>query len=575
MSSEVNPHCLLAEFVGDSRIAYFSMEIALENAIHTYSGGLGCLAGDTLRAAADMGLPLVGVTLVSRLGYLRQEIDAMGRQVEHPDPWAPEEHATPLSALVAVRLEDREVWVRGWLYVVQGQGGGRAPVVLLDTDLPQNNPDDRAITNVLYGYGQAYRLKQEAVLGIGGVRLLRALGFSIRRYHLNEGHSALLTIELLLQFGRAAVHLRPDEPRYDAPRVRKMCNFTTHTPVEAGHDKFDYSFAARILDEDIDVPLLRRYAGDKDLNMTRLALEMSDYVNGVARSHAVVSNAMFPEHEVHAITNGVHPLNWTAPEFVALYNQCLPGWCHEPEILGRADRIDDQRILSAHHACRLRLLEVVRSRTGTALDPSVPIIGFARRMTGYKRPELLFSSIERLRSIARQSPFQIVLAGKAHPQDLGGKQTIESVHRSIEALRGDVPVVFIPNYDMDVAREMVAGSDVWLNTPLPPLEASGTSGMKAAFNGVPQLSVLDGWWVEGWIEGVTGWVIESEPGDNGDGAAASLYRKLEESILPLWHVGAGKSAQWASVMKGAICRNAAYFQSQRMMRRYATEVYLR
>lgn len=575
MSSDGNPHRLLAEFVGESRIAYFSMEIALENAIHTYSGGLGCLAGDTLRAAADMGLPLVGVTLVSRLGYLRQEIDSMGRQVEHPDPWSPEDHATPLSALVAVRLEDREVWVRGWLYVVQGQGGGRAPVVLLDTDLPQNHPDDRGITDVLYGYGQAYRLKQEAVLGIAGVRLLRALGFSIRRFHLNEGHSALLTIELLLHFGRAPMHLHPDEPPYDARRVRKMCNFTTHTPVKTAHDKFDYPLAARILDEDIDVPLLRRYAGGDELNMTQLALELSDYVNGVARSHALLSSEMFPGHEVHAITNGVHPLNWTAPEFVALYNQSLPGWCHEPEILSRADRIDNQRILAAHQACRLHLLERVHSRTGVTLDPAVPIIGFARRMTGYKRPELLFSSIERLRAIARQSPFQIVLAGKAHPQDQGGKQVIESLHRYIEALRGDVPVVFIPNYDMDVARAMVAGCDVWLNTPLPPLEASGTSGMKAAFNGVPQLSVLDGWWVEGWIEGVTGWAIDSGPGDNGEAAVASLYGKLADSILPLWHSGAGKSAEWVSVMKGAICRNAAYFQSQRMMRRYATEVYLR
>jgi glycogen phosphorylase len=476
---------------------------------------------------------------------------------------------------VALRLEEREVWVRGWLYVVQGQGGGRTPVVLLDTDLAQNHPDDRGITDVLYGDGPAYRLKQEAVLGIGGVRMLRALGFAVRHYHMNEGHSALLTVELLLHCRYAPADLRPDEPRYDVPRMRKMCNFTTHTPVEAGHDRFSYELVARILDEDIDVPLLQHYAGATELNMTRLALELSDYVNGVARSHAEVSSRMFPGHEVHAITNGVHPLQWTAPEFSSLYDECLPGWCHEPEILARAERIDDQRVVAAHRACRERLLALVRARAGVTLDPAAATIGFARRMTGYKRPELLFSGIERLLAIARHLPFQVVLAGKAHPQDEGGKRAIEALHRHVDALRGTVPVVFIPNYDMDVARAMVAGCDVWLNTPLPPLEASGTSGMKAAFNGVPQLSVLDGWWIEGWIEGITGWAIDSKPDAGPEGAAESLYAKLENTILPLWHADSGRSAGWTSVMKGAICRNAAYFQSQRMMRRYATEVYLR
>lgn len=560
-------------FTQRPRIAYFSMEIALRNDIPTYSGGLGVLAGDTLRAAADLDLPLVAVSLVSRKGYFRQELDPQGRQLEREDPWEPARWASTLQAKVTIPLEGRRIWVGGWLYVLESHMGGKQPVILLDTDLPENEAGDREITNYLYGGDTTYRLKQEIVLGIGGVRMLNALGFSVHQYHMNEGHSALLTLELLIRYAYAADDVRPGELPYDVPRVRALCNFTTHTPVEAGHDQFPYDIAERMLGDFIEVETLRSFAGQERLNMTHLALNLSDRVNGVAKRHAEVSRKMFPGYRIRAITNGVHPHTWTSPAFVKLYDASVPGWCHETELLMRADRIPDAAIREAHRQGKQHLIEMVRERCGVTMHPKLPILGFARRMTAYKRPDLLFSDLARLKSIAQARPLQIVLAGKAHPRDADGKRLIETLHRHMRELGDVIPIAYLPNYDMDIALAMVSGVDVWLNTPLRPLEASGTSGMKAAFNGVPSLSVLDGWWIEGCIEGVTGWAVGSgEDASNGDDAAL-LYDKLENVVLPLYYGYRGDETAWTAVMKGAISKNASYFNSHRMMRRYFTEAY--
>ncbi len=592
---------MLDEFLHIERIAYFSMEIALRNEIPTYAGGLGVLAGDTVRSAADLELPMVAVSLVSRQGYFRQEIDAQGRQVEHPASWEPERFAQPLDAKIAVPIEGRAVWIGAWLYVLEGHMGGLQPVLLLDTDLEENRREDREITHHLYGGDETYRLKQEIVLGVGGMRLLQALGFTIRHYHMNEGHSALLGLELLRRYLYPPEDLRPGESPYDLPRVRELCSFTTHTPVEAGHDRFAYDTVQRVLGNVINVDIaqrlanpaeaqrsrlsfdeafvdlatLKHLAGEDSLNMTRLALNLSEYVNGVAKRHAEVSKKMFPGYRVHAVTNGVHPFTWTAESFRQLYDRYLPSWCHEPEQLVRADCcIPDAAVWEAHVQAKQALIEKVRALTGVALHPKVPILGFARRMTAYKRPDLLFSDIERLKAIAQQRSFQIVLAGKAHPRDEGGKRLIEQLHARARALEGVVPVVYLPDHDMDIARLLVAGVDIWLNTPLRPFEASGTSGMKAAFNGVPSLSVLDGWWVEGCIEGVTGWAIGNAAGAD-DGDARALYDKLEQVVLPLYYGYEREPGGWIRVMKGAISKNASYFNSHRMMRRYATEAYIR
>lgn len=560
-------------FIHEPRVAYFSMEIALRDEIPTYAGGLGVLAGDTLRSAADLEVPLVAITLASTAGYFRQSLDAEGQQTEQADPWEPSKWTVPLDAIVAVTIEGQRVWVGGWLYVLKGHMNGEQPVVLLDTDLEQNTAADRAITRQLYGGDEAYRLKQEIVLGIGGTRMLQALGFQLRQYHMNEGHSALLALELLRRYAYPPEDLRPGESAYDIPRVRELCCFTTHTPVEAGHDKFDYGLVRRVLGDYIDLPTLQHLAGVEHLNMTRLALNLSEYVNGVARRHAEVSRHMFPGYRVHAVTNGVHPFTWTSLPFRQLYDARLPGWCHEPELLMRvACCVTDEAIRAAHVEAKQGLIDQVMRRTGVAMTADCFTIGFARRMTAYKRPDLLFSDLNRLKQIAQRQPIQIVLAGKAHPKDGSGKQLIETLHMHLRELSSVITIAYLPNYDMSTALALVAGVDVWLNTPLRPMEASGTSGMKAAFNGVPHLSVMDGWWVEGCIEGVTGWAIGDDiESANGDDAK-HLYQKLEQTVLPLYYQD---PPGWTAVMKGAISQCASFFNSQRMMRRYASEAYLR
>lgn len=562
---------MMALLTSRPRIAYFSMEIALRNEIPTYSGGLGVLAGDTVRTAADLDLPMVGVTLVSRAGYFQQQLQA-GRQIEQADPWEPSRWASRLEAKIVVPVEGRLVWIGGWLYVLEGHMGGRVPVILLDTDLDENSLDDRQLTHYLYGGDEAYRLKQEIILGIGGVRMLQALGVSVRQFHMNEGHAALLALELLRRHAHAPEQVLPGDSLYDLPGVRNLCNFTTHTPVDAGQDKFGYELVQRVLGDFVDLPTLKRVAGDDCLNMTRLALNLSEYVNGVARRHAETSRRLFPGYRVHAITNGVHPYTWAGPAFVRLYNHALPGWCHEPELLVRAECcISDEAIWAAHDEGKLHLIDRVKTLTGVQLDPAVATIGFARRMTAYKRPDLLFSDLARLRAIATTTPLQIVLAGKAHPHDEEGKRLIALLHAHMQALAPAIRLAYLPNYDMETALAMVSGVDLWLNTPLPPLEASGTSGMKAAFNGVPSLSVLDGWWVEGCIEGVTGWAV-GRADAGSDGHAEALYDKLAGTVLPLYY---GNRAGWIAVMKGTISHNASFFNSHRMMRRYVAEAYIR
>ncbi len=556
-------------------IAYFSMEICLEQAIPTYSGGLGVLAGDTLRSAADLGVEMVGVTLAHRKGYFVQHLDASGNQSESDATWRPEDRLEPVDAIVTVEIEGREVKVRAWRYRVRGVSGHEVPVYLLDTALPENAEADRGITDTLYGGDSAYRLRQEIVLGVGGAEMLRALGHGSSGrliHHINEGHAALLTLALLeRQLGdRGSWDLNEG----DIEAVRRQCIFTTHTPVPAGHDRFPLDVARPLIGAARTTLLEKLRTGDEGgLHMTLLALRLSSYVNAVAMRHGEVSRDMFPTYAIDAITNGVHAGTWTSPPFQELFDRHIPRWRYDNLFLRNAITIPIEEIMDAHATAKRTLLDEVERRTEVKLDRHALTIGFARRSTPYKRADLIFSDPERLKRMTRRTgPLQIIYGGKAHPRDDWGKALIKKIFAAAAGLEDSVKVVYLENYDMNLGGLLTSGCDIWLNNPMRPLEASGTSGMKAAINGVPSLSVLDGWWVEGHLEGVTGWSIgddDSLPVDPSDDIA-DLYHKLERVILPLFYA---MPHRFAEVMRAAIAINGSFFNTQRMVSQYVHNAY--
>lgn len=544
-------------------VAYFSMEVGLHPSIKTYAGGLGVLAGDTLAAAADLGLPLVGVSLVHRQGHFRQRLDERGNQTEESDPWSPEVQAVELPQRVSVQIAGRAVAVRAFVHTVLGTRGSDVPVYLLDTDLPENDPEARALSHSLYGGDARYRLSQEMVLGLGGVALLWALGHTrLRVFHMNEGHSALLTLALMERLTEKDL----------VAAVRERCVFTTHTPVPAGHDQFSTELARELLgSERMERLTALGSCVNGCLNLTYLALFFSRYVNGVAMRHGQISKGMFPGYPIASITNGVHAERWTRPPFAALYDQHILDWRQQNENLRYAVGIWLHEIRAAHAACKQELLAEVERRTGRVLPESAFTLGFARRATPYKRAGLLLSDQERLRAISRTTPLVVLYAGKAHPHDQAGKDIIREIVQRAETLSGSVPVVYLEDYDMALAGLLCAGVDLWLNTPQKPEEASGTSGMKAALNGVPSLSVLDGWWIEGHVEGVTGWSIGDswEPDPDPAHEASVLYDKLE-AIAALYFA---RPADYTKVMRHAIALNGSFFNAQRMIEQYAESAY--
>ncbi|MGD2070329.1 MAG: alpha-glucan family phosphorylase [Gemmatimonadota bacterium] len=554
------------------RIAYFSMEVGVESALHTYSGGLGVLAGDTLKAAADLALPVVGVTLVHREGYFRQSLDEDGRQTDAPDVWSPEERLREVPERVTVEVAGRAVRVRAWEYEVRGQRGGVVPVYLLDTDLPENDEEDRALTDRLYGGDDRYRLLQETVLGVAGPRLLAALGHRrIHTWHMNEGHSALVPVELL--YARARGRKSEVPTAQDEAWVQGRCVFTTHTPVPAGHDRFEEALVEDVLGEEWTERLRGRGLEDGVLNMTRLALHFARFVNGVAMRHAQISREMFPGREVAAITNGVHVPTWTCPPMGELFDRYVPSWREDPLNLRHACAIPLGALREARRAAKGRLIDAVRQRTGRELSLDVLTLGFARRATPYKRADLLFEDRSRLLALAKESGgLQVVYAGKAHPRDTGGQDLIRTIHRAGQELAGTVDVVYLENYDMELGGLLTSGVDVWLNNPEKPKEASGTSGMKAALNGVPNLSVLDGWWIEGHVEGVTGWSIGGAWDERPDRARAAgdIYARLADDILPLY---LAPDDRFDAIRRHAIALNGPHFSARRMMHQYVERAY--
>lgn len=605
----------------DRPVAYFCMEFGLHQCLSIYSGGLGVLAGDHLKSASDLGLPLVGVGLLYHQGYFRQNIDADGRQQHiYPDadfsrlPIRPAAGPTGRGVFVTVPFPDREIQVRVWVAQV-----GRVPLLLLDTDVPQNDSADRPITASLYTPGREMRLAQELVLGVGGVRALAALGIEPRVWHMNEGHSAFL------QFERLRVALAAGRPYEEAlGELRHHSVFTTHTPVPAGNEVFEAALVRKYFGgflggvgvaEDRWRALGRNGEGEGDeppFNMTALALRTSARVNGVSKLNAEVAARMWahllpetlPDAErMRAITNGVHLSTWLGVELQELFFRWFGERWHQVlgSETGRIAILDgsDEQLWEAHLAQKRRLARFLRARlrrqfarhglspdelrvVETMFDPEVLTLGFARRFATYKRAGLLFSDLDRLRALVDRAerPVQIVLAGKAHPADRAGQELIASIFRlsQSEGLKGRV--FFVEDYDMRVGRQLVQGVDVWLNTPRRPLEASGTSGMKAGMNGALNCSIADGWWPEG-HSGQNGWVIAGKDCGGDEAAqdredALALYQLLELEVVPAFHDrgGNGLPRAWVRRMKEAIATIAPRFSSDRMVREYADTAYV-
>ena len=567
----------------DPKIAYFTMEIGLEPFIPTYSGGLGVLSGDTVKSSADLELPMVAVTLIYHQGYFKQVIDDSGTQINQPEDWQASKYLEKLNKIVKVNIDGTDVYISAYRRMVVGITGYQVPVIFLDTDINENNEEFRKITRNLYGGDQWMRFAQEMVLGIGGVRMLREMNYKhLETFHMNEGHAAFLTLELLKETKRSLYEVWDADAVWDVHAVQEKAVFTTHTPVPAGHDRFSYEHVQKMMQGEIfkgedalPLRLLKKWAGFNELNMSLLALNLSRFANGVAKKHSQVSREMFPGYDIRWVTNGVHTRTWTCNSFKELFDKYIEDWDEDPSLLRNAKAIPPEEIWDAHIRAKQELFKKINKLESVSLDINKLTIGFARRFATYKRATLIFQDIERLKRIGG-GKLQLVFAGKAHYHDEGGKQLIRDIHNFIKILGDDIPTVFLDNYNMILGGLITSGVDIWLNNPRRPLEASGTSGMKSAHNGVPNFSVLDGWWIEGHREGITGWGIGPYPdekdfqGYDENSDIEDLYKKLENIIIPLYYE---KRSDWIDVMKNTISFNASVFNTQRMMKDYVTYAY--
>ncbi len=538
-------------------VAYLTAEIGLWSELHTYSGGLGVLAGDHVKSAADANVPLAALSLLYREGYGRQHLDAKGDQSETYAPIDPAEHLKNTGKTIQLPLDGSTLYASVWKTEVVGVSGHVVPVYFLDTFHPNNSAEFIRLGARLYGGNDDTRVRQEYLLGVGGVQALQALGHDFAGMHLNEGHCTFAMLEMLRQ-------------GWTRDELAQRTLFTTHTPVPAGHDRFEWSLVKDVIGDLLpdDAQELVKNAGDIEegqrCSMSHLAVALSTSVNAVSNLNAQVASGMFGSTHIAPITNGVHHITWTSPQMAALFESHLPGWKEDPSQLGYAGSLPDEALLEARQANRRMLRELVRVSTGVHLEEHRLTVGFARRFATYKRANLVFSDLNRLRAIGADR-IQFVFSGKAHPKDEGGKQLIRDIFASAGEVANDIPVAFIENYDMDTGLAMTSGVDIWLNNPIRPLEASGTSGMKAAMNGVPNCSILDGWWPEGCEHGVNGWAIgEAEDERDDERDAENIYNVLEHEVLPLWDEG---PERWAKLMRASIATSAR-FTGARMIADY-------
>jgi len=552
----------------DTSIAYISMEIAVDSSIPTYSGGLGVLSGDTVRSAADLEIPMAAVCLCYSSGYFYQLFNENGEQKEKEVEWNFFYEFERVEKPITIKIENKDVLVSAWLYKIIGQSGHVLPIYLLTTDLEGNEEWMKKMTGSLYDSTSRWnRIVQEMILGIGGVRLLSSLGYNnIETYHLNEGHGSFATVELYNMLSG------------DINKVKDKVVFTTHTPVPAGHDRFDSDLIKKVFDKRMPDEIKKRADDKGQFNMTYLGMNLSRYRNGVAKKHGEISKEMFPQYEIDSITNGIHLPFWVSKPIRKIFTRKWPNWRANPRVLQNAIELDDLDLFDAHIENKFNLISYQKGHSWNLLDEELITIGFARRFATYKRAILIFHDIDRLGKIC-QSKVQFIFAGKAHPKDQMGKDYIKKIHESAEYLYDNfgVKVVMMENYNMDLSHMLVSGVDVWLNTPERYREASGTSGMKAALNGVLNFSVQDGWWLEGFrMNPMAGWAIGpndaklDDPGVSNDWDidANTIYEILENEIIPTYM----NHDEWLFRSKNAISL-AAYFNTHRMIEEYAEKAY--
>ena len=541
-------------------VAYLSMEIGVDAQLPTCCGGLGVLSGDTIKGAAELNFPLIGVSLRHHKGYFEQKIENY-RQKEVLKRSNPFGVLRKRNEKVKVQIEGRDVIIGAEEYIIKNGHDTKVPIYFLDTKLDENEVEDREISATCYWMGkpttyhehQKHRFKQEVVLGIGGVRFLEKLGYDIRKYHMNEGHTALATLEIA------------NKNNWAEQETKKKFSFTTHTLVPAGHEVFPMSIVESILEDIFPLDKITEYGGQANcLNMTKLAMNLSDYHNGVSKKNAEAARKMFPNKNIDYITNSVHLGSWTSGSFKGLFDRHFPGWEEDPEKLKDALRLPNFEVWKAHLANKNILFDFIEDEYKIDLDRNILTLGWFRRIAEYKRPTLIFTDRKRLKHIG-SGKMQILIAGKAHPRDIYGKETIRQIHEQSKILNGEVPTVFIENYGMEISPTLIAGVDVLLNTPRPPNEASGTSGMKALSNGVINVSSWDGWIDEEFKtkEGSIGWAFgfqhETDVQD-----ANGLYNVLEQKVIPTFY---NNPEKWIEMKKHSISL-ASYYNTTRMVGEY-------
>lgn len=539
------------------KIGYFTAEIGLWSDLKTYSGGLGVLAGDHVKSAADAGIPLVGVTLLYREGYGTQQLDNLGNQTETFPNLDPNQHMTKTSIEFSLNLDNTQIKISVWKVEIEGISGHVVPVYFLDTFHEDNTPEHCSLSGRLYGGDDNTRIRQEYILGVGGVKLFDFIDEVLSGIHLNEGHCTFALLELL-------------EKGWTRQYLSDHTLFTTHTPVPAGHDRFDWDLVRHIIGDKLpqDAIELVKIAGDSEngnrCSMSHLAVGLCTSVNAVSKLNAEVASTMFANRVITPITNGVHHMTWTSDSMSTLFDKFIPGWKENPNLLQNANNLPNHELVKFREQARELLRNRVKNDTGVELFKDRLTIGFARRFATYKRANLVFHDLERLTKIGADK-IQFVFSGKAHPRDNGGKDLIRSIFESASNIESSIPVAFLEDYDMQIGLDMTSGVDIWLNNPIRPMEASGTSGMKAAMNGVPNCSILDGWWPEACIHGKNGWAIGSAEDDRNDiRDANNLYNVIENEVLPVWE---SSIDNWANIMKSSIVASSN-FTGNRMIQDY-------